>query len=51
MLDIIELKKRADGGEDVTDELSRKQARLDYLSKENAVGKSLDYHKKLLMIL
>ena len=41
MLDIIELKKRADGGEDVTDELSRKQARLDYLSKENAVGKSL----------
>jgi len=41
MLDIIELKKRAEGGEDVTDELSRKQARLDYLSKENAVGKSL----------
>ena len=41
MLDIIELQKRADGGEDVTDELSRKRARLDYLSKENAVGKSL----------
>ena len=41
MIDIIELQKRADAGEDVTDELNRKRARLDYLSKENAVGKSL----------
>ena len=41
MLDILGLKERAAAGEDVANELARKEARLNYLSKENAVGKSL----------
>ena len=39
--EILDLEKRAAGGEDVTEELNKKKARLNYLSKENAIGKSL----------
>ena len=41
MTEILQLEKRAEGGEDVTTELNKKKARLNYLSKENAIGKSL----------
>jgi len=53
MTDILNLEKRIKNGEEnLEDQLNKKQARLDYLSKENAVGKSLmqqtDFAEKVL---
>jgi len=49
---ITDLKLRQDKGEDVSDELAKAEARLEYLSKENSTGKALmqqtDFTKRVL---
>ena len=41
MAEVLNLEKELKEGKDVKAKLDQKKARLDYLSKENAVGKSL----------
>ncbi len=52
MKDIVDLEKRQKNGEDVAQEIKEKKARLTFLTKEDAVGKSLmenkDFSKRVL---
>ena len=52
MKDIVDLENRQKNGEDVAQELKEKKARLTFLTKEDAVGKSLmenkDFSKRVL---
>jgi hypothetical protein len=52
MKDIVDLEKRQKNGEDVAQQLKEKKARLTFLTKEDAVGKSLmenkDFSKRVL---
>ena len=52
MKDIVNLEKRQKNGEDVAQEIKEKKARLTFLTKEDAVGKSLmenkDFSKRVL---
>ena len=52
MKDIVALEERQKNGEDVAQELKEKKARLTFLTKEDAVGKSLmenkDFSKRVL---
>ena len=52
MKEIVELEKRQSKGEDVAQQIKEKKARLTFLTKEDAVGKSLmenkDFSKRVL---